>query len=263
MSKHVFISYSRKNAEIMSRVDRVLRMKGIPTWTDRELIPGTSQWKAAIESAIEGAGAVVVLMSPDAKASEWIDRELEYARMRSIPIIPILIEGDPVSAVPFELVSSQRLDMSSEDKFTAGTDQLIKTVLDMMGLKAKTKYQLLHTELIQFAAKIPDLLWVGVISIDGLTEGFVSKTATMEEDRVAAMSAATISMSERISSELGMGVMRFVVTMGSQGVIFSAALGEEEVLMFAVDQCASVDRILALMSEGAKPLLEVLELPTG
>jgi predicted regulator of Ras-like GTPase activity (Roadblock/LC7/MglB family) len=260
MSKHIFISYSRKDVDMMRQVDKALRMKGIKTWTDEQLVPGTSQWKAAIERGLEEASAVVVLMSPDAKSSEWIDRELEYARMRQMAIIPLLVRGDPVSSVPFELVSSQWISLLTEDQYAKGIEQLAKTLFDKLGLKAKTKYQLLHDELAEFAAKLPVLSWVGVISVDGLTEGFYSKTDRIEEDRVGAMSAASISLSERISSELGLGTSRFTLIDGQDGTVFTIGLSDDRVLMFALEQCPSIDTVISAVRDNVHPLLEVLDI---
>jgi predicted regulator of Ras-like GTPase activity (Roadblock/LC7/MglB family) len=260
MSKHIFISYSRKDVDMMRQIDKALRMKGIKTWTDDQLVPGTSQWKTAIEKGIEEASAVVVLMSPDAKSSEWIDRELEYARMRQMAIIPLLVRGDPVSSVPFELVSSQWINLLAEDQYAKGIEQLAKTLFDKLGLKAKTKYQLLHDELAEFAAKLPALSWVGVMSVDGLTEGFYSKTDRIEEDRVSAMSAASISLSERISSELGIGIFRFTVIAAHDGTTFTIEMSDDRVLMFALVQCPSIDSVLSIVADAIQPLLEVLDI---
>jgi len=85
---HVFLSYSRSDAAMMHRVAEDLRREGFQIWNDEQLEPGTDSWKTAIQTALENSATVVVLLSPDAKKSEWIERELDYARAQQVPIIP-------------------------------------------------------------------------------------------------------------------------------------------------------------------------------
>ena len=76
----VFLSYSRKDSVAMRQVQEVLRAAGLAVWTDEGLESGTQSWRSAIEEAIEQASALVVLLSPNAKASRWVDNEVGYAQ---------------------------------------------------------------------------------------------------------------------------------------------------------------------------------------
>jgi hypothetical protein len=108
---HIFLSYSRRDSAAMERVRDTLRAGGLEVWTDERLKPGTPSWRNAIETAIEGAGAVVVLMSPDSKRSEWVERELSYAAACQVQVFPVLVSGDARRSVPFELSNSQWVDV--------------------------------------------------------------------------------------------------------------------------------------------------------
>jgi len=77
---------------------------------DENLKAGTKSWKTAIERAIQQAFCVVLLMSPSAKTSEWVERELDYAYSLQRPIYPVLIEGSQRDAVPFEVINMQYID---------------------------------------------------------------------------------------------------------------------------------------------------------
>ncbi len=110
----VFMSYSRIDAEVMRRVTEDLRKHGFGVWNDEALEPGTPSWKDAIEAAIEGSKTVVALLSPDAKKSEWIERELDYARAQNVQIVPVIVRGDTQNAVPFELITVQRADLRKD-----------------------------------------------------------------------------------------------------------------------------------------------------
>jgi hypothetical protein len=61
----------------------------------------------AVREAVDQAAVVVVVMSPAAEASEWVDRELARAELRGIPVVPVLLEGYPF----FRLGSTQYEDV--------------------------------------------------------------------------------------------------------------------------------------------------------
>lgn len=129
MQYHAFLSYSHRDVEIMRRVHADLMAVGLNIWTDESLVPGTLSWKNAIEEAIQNSLTLVVLLSPDSKHSDWVEKEIEYASACHVKILPILIRGDDeISAIPFELINVQRIDMRHD--FETGMQQLIKTIQD-------------------------------------------------------------------------------------------------------------------------------------
>jgi len=124
--KHVFLSYSRADSEVMTRVREALTGEGIAVWTDESLTPGTTSWKQAIERAIEDAGCVAVLLSPDAKKSEWVANELGYAYAHEIAVFPVLIRGEERESVPLGLINAQRVD--ARTRFLAAMQMLVDAV---------------------------------------------------------------------------------------------------------------------------------------
>ncbi|MFN8375412.1 MAG: TIR domain-containing protein [Anaerolineae bacterium] len=110
----VFLSYSRKDKEIMLRISADLRVNNVSVWTDENLTPGTPLWRQAIEIAIEKANCVVVILSPDGKQSPWVQRELDYAVTQDKPIIPLLVRGDEKTAIPLTLISAQWADLRAD-----------------------------------------------------------------------------------------------------------------------------------------------------
>ncbi len=124
--KHIFLSYSRTDSEMMRRVRDTLKGEGLPVWTDESLTPGTPDWQDAIEHAIEDAGAVVVLLSPDAKKSQWVANELGYAGTCQIPVFPLLTRGEEREAVPIQLINTQRVDI--RQSFLSGMQQLVTSL---------------------------------------------------------------------------------------------------------------------------------------
>ena len=60
----IFLSYSRKDSEVMKQVNQHLTSRGFSVWTDEGLSVGTPDWQAAIEVEIEKAKGFVVILSP-------------------------------------------------------------------------------------------------------------------------------------------------------------------------------------------------------
>ena len=75
----------------------------------------------------------------------------------------------------------------------------------------------------------PDIEASAVVSVDGLTIASALPQG-VEEDRVSAMSAAMLSLGERIANELGRGVLEQVYIKGEKGYVVLMSVGEEAVL---------------------------------
>ena len=67
-----------------------------------------------------------------------------------------------------------------------------------------------------------------------------SMPANIEEDRVSAMSAAMLSLGERIASELGRGSLDQVYVKGQHGYVILMSVGDEAVLTVLAREQAEV-----------------------
>lgn len=113
----VFISYSRKDNDVTRRIVRFLQREGIKIWLDNErLIPGTAVWEEEIETAIKVASAVIVVMSPDSKNSEWVRREVSLADQYHKQIFPLLVRGDEDSSISLRLITRQYVDLRQREE---------------------------------------------------------------------------------------------------------------------------------------------------
>ena len=75
----------------------------------------------------------------------------------------------------------------------------------------------------------PDIEASALVSVDGLIMAS-ALPADAEEDRVSAMSAAMLSLGERIAQELGRGILDEVYIRGELGFVVLMAVGEDAVL---------------------------------
>jgi len=92
-----------------------------------------------------------------------------------------------------------------------------------------SRTQLLVDRLRALQSSTPEIEGAAIVSSDGLSIASVL-AADIEEDRVAAMSAAMVSLGERIASELGRGALEQVYIKGSEGYALLTSAGNDAVL---------------------------------
>lgn len=103
----------------------------------------------------------------------------------------------------------------------------------------------------------PDVEAAAIISVDGLPIA-TSLPQGVEEDRVAAMSAAMLSLGERIASELGRGLLDEVYVKGERGYVILRAVGEEAVLTVLARQQAKLGLLFLDMRRAAEEFSAIL-----
>lgn len=103
----------------------------------------------------------------------------------------------------------------------------------------------------------PDVEATAVVSVDGLTMAS-SLPGGVEEDRVSAMSAAMLSLGERIASELGRGALDEVYVKGERGYVVLRAVGEEAVLTVLARQQTKLGLLFLDMRRASDDLATIL-----
>ena len=121
----------------------------------------------------------------------------------------------------------------------------------------KTRSQLMVDRLRDLQASSPDTEASAVVSVDGLSIASALPQG-VEEDRVSAMSAAMLSLGERISSELGRGTLEQVYIKGQKGYVVLMAVGQEAVLTTLAREGAKLGLILLDMRRAVEDLNKLL-----
>jgi predicted regulator of Ras-like GTPase activity (Roadblock/LC7/MglB family) len=106
-------------------------------------------------------------------------------------------------------------------------------------------------------AASPDIEASAVVSVDGLIMAS-ALPSDVEEDRVSAMSAAMLSLGERISSELGRGSLEQVYIRGNNGYVILTSVGEEAVLTALAREQAKLGLIFLEMRRAAQDLTRLV-----
>jgi hypothetical protein len=114
LKSDVFISYNRKDRDVMQVIRDHLIAHQFIVWSDDKLEPGNQSWHGDVQHAIENTRCVLALLSPDAKSSEWVKEELNYAKICKVPVFTVLIRGDESNAIPFGLSGVQWIDMRTD-----------------------------------------------------------------------------------------------------------------------------------------------------
>ena len=121
---HIFLSYSSKDTEFADAVETELRQNDYVVWRDRTNIRGGDDFGKAIESALREAWVIILIQSPHSRTSRWVGEKSEFARSNRIPIVPILLSGEPW----FGFLRTQYIDVR-ERADSLLPDELYSTLL--------------------------------------------------------------------------------------------------------------------------------------
>jgi len=122
---------------------------------------------------------------------------------------------------------------------------------------AKSRAELMVDRLRDLQASTPDVEASAVVSVDGLIMAS-ALPSSVEEDRVSAMSAAMLSLGERIAGELGRGLLDQVYVRGDHGYVLLMSVGEEAVLTVLAREGAKLGLIFLDMRRAVEGLIALL-----
>jgi len=108
MADHIFLSYRRidtDEAYTRSLADH-LRREGFEVWMDDQIDYGT-RWFRSVAQQVRTCAALVVVMTPEAEESEWVEREVQLALDTDKPIFPLLLRGHGFDL----LITTQHVDV--------------------------------------------------------------------------------------------------------------------------------------------------------
>ena len=116
----------------------------------------------------------------------------------------------------------------------------------------------LQQTLAALLAQTPEILAAAVVSFDGLPMAS-ALPSSMDEDRVAAMSAALLSLGERAAHGLGRGDLRQVHVEGEHGTVLLVSALDEAVLVAVAGPEAKTGLIVFEVRRAAEQVGRVLQ----
>ncbi len=87
---HIFISYSKQNIDFARHLRSLLQAEGFAVWMDESRLVPSEKWWPTIEQNILTCTAFIIIMSPESRASIWVEREILLAEEEKKPIFPVL-----------------------------------------------------------------------------------------------------------------------------------------------------------------------------
>lgn len=122
---------------------------------------------------------------------------------------------------------------------------------------SKNRSQQMVDRLRAMQASAPDIEASAVVSVDGLIMASALQQGA-EEDRISAMSAAMLSLGERIAQELGRGGLEQVYIKGDKGFIVLISVGNEAVLTALARQEGKLGLVFLEMRRAAEDLFKLV-----
>ncbi len=174
---HIFISYSKQDIEFARYLRALLEDAGFPVWLDEARLSPSTRWWKDIEQSINGCAAFMVIMSPDAQESDWVEREILLAENLHKPIYPVLLAENPWSRlanIQYEdlraglhatlsprLVNSLRQSIAPRPPgsiaFTIETDNILTVAADVIVLKHAQAFRGADAQVAKMLVKVSDV----------------------------------------------------------------------------------------------------------
>jgi hypothetical protein len=84
----IFIGYAHDDATFAGRLKVAVQAGGFPAWMDTASMVGGERWTQEVESAIQHAVTVGVVVSRSTNESTWVRREILCAQQLGKQVIP-------------------------------------------------------------------------------------------------------------------------------------------------------------------------------
>lgn len=89
----VFISFATPDQKKAEQVRQILEKNGVSCWFAPESMRGSQDFAREIPKAIKSSKALVLIWSGSAQKSQWVEREVDYAIDKGVPIFPFTLES--------------------------------------------------------------------------------------------------------------------------------------------------------------------------
>lgn len=139
MTKDIFISYSRRDQEFVTRLASDLNAQVTGVWFDQSTIQLGQKWHDEIMEGIDECKAFILVLSPDAVTSKYVRTEVKTAVELGKTIFPILYRPAKLTGKFKSLVKDiQTLDLRS-GSYTDNFNKLVDGLIEAGAVKVKRK----------------------------------------------------------------------------------------------------------------------------
>lgn len=136
MPKDIFISYSRRDTEFVTRLASDLNAQVAGVWFDQSAIQLGEKWHDEIIEGIRECKAFILVLSPDAAESKYVREELNKALELNKTIFPVIYRAAQWTGEIETLVKEiQTLDLRS-GSYTDNFQKLVDGLIEAGAVKA-------------------------------------------------------------------------------------------------------------------------------
>jgi hypothetical protein len=175
-AKRIFISHASEDKRLARLVAGILRRQGWEPWIDESGITGGSSWAASIQQALKASSVVVLLITANSVAKEWVLDEIVAARNLRVPIVPAVLQDVRLpDELRFMLQRTQFTNIAAltstnsddQHKRNYAAQQLDNAILGVLEREGRlnpdrTRMRIGHV-----------LEWIGVLGVLGGFAGFI------------------------------------------------------------------------------------------
>lgn len=123
----VFISHDHDDADFAELLKLKLEKEGIESWLDTERLKIGQDWREEIDQGIEDSAAVIAIMTPEARKSEYVTYEWAFAWGKGKKIFPLMLKQTQLHP---RLESLQYLNFTNNP--TRPWDELIAAIKEIL-----------------------------------------------------------------------------------------------------------------------------------
>jgi chromosome partitioning protein len=128
MQYAAFISYSRRDKAKARRLHAALEKAGLRTWMDADNLQTGDPLTTNIKTAIEQVSCVILLLSEYSNVSEWVQREIDFARSANKRIFILSVRNlEPSSGFHDDVRDLVRIDAGVRIR-KAAVEQIVADV---------------------------------------------------------------------------------------------------------------------------------------
>lgn len=131
----VFLSYAKADEKLARRIADGLAQAGLSVRDyRREILPG-DLWAEKAARVLRESDAMVVLLTPNAIDSDWVNWEIEYAlgnpafKNRLVPVIVGPPDRIPKQSIPWILWELQTVNLPEHGNQRKGIERIAQTLL--------------------------------------------------------------------------------------------------------------------------------------
>lgn len=121
----IFVSYSSQNDEFAKKLALSLEKYNIKLWLFQSSLKPGDKWREVAHTAILNSSAFLIILSPDALKSRYIEFERLTAKMYNKPILPVLYE---TCTIPEDLQGIEYSDFRNMANFKSNIEECAKVL---------------------------------------------------------------------------------------------------------------------------------------